>query len=129
VSYIRFDNPSGGMNTGEDLYMVVSNGRKCEYAFSGNGLASGYILDKCTNKEYWFKTRDENGNFVKYTKNAPIDPVLYEAAYRMMTGKDLSSNTNASVFSMKNSKGVTIYCLEDKSICKTEDEVIAYLRQ
>jgi hypothetical protein len=124
VTYSAFDNPDGGMNTGSELYTVSQNGQQCKYEYSV-GVASGVITDRCTGKEYNFNVKDENFKFIPYAIPSYLDPYFYMSAYNLMTNKAYTEGS--TVISKRNSKGTKIYCLKDKSICKTENEVLSYI--
>lgn len=49
---------------------------------------------------------------------------LVDSAYKMMTGE--TSTNQSNILIKTNSKGIKIYCLSDKSMCKTEIEVKDY---
>ncbi len=124
VTYNAFDNPDGGMNTGSEIYTVSQNGKECKYEYSV-GVASGIITDKCSGKEYTFNVKDEDFKFIPYEIRPYLDPYFYMSAYTLMTNKQ--STEGSTVISKQNSKGIKIYCLKDKSICKTEKEVLNYI--
>jgi hypothetical protein len=65
------------------------------------------------------KTEDEvNG---VQNSNYNQNDSLKAKAYQLMTGRTLQNDSDIRV--KTNSKGNTIYCLSDMSVCKTEDEI------
>jgi len=65
------------------------------------------------------KTEDEVNGVQNSTYNQ--NDSMKEKAHQLMTGQKLQNDSDIRV--KKNSKGDTIYCLKDMSVCKTEDEV------
>jgi len=65
------------------------------------------------------ETQEQNNN--GYNSGDDSSYYMKKYAYKLITGNKISDATDIKI--RNNTKGVTIYCLKDDSVCKTEQEV------
>ncbi len=129
VKFLKTENPAGGAHTWIDKYSVIVNGKECIYEYSV-GVYTGVINNLCTGKSnsFTFRKSEPRAKPLKYTLKKYIDPYFYSQAYSLLI-KGKKSLKDTTVISKKNSKGIKIFCLKDMSSCKTEKEILNYIRK
>ena len=130
VKYLSFENPTGGMHSWTEKYMVKEHEKKCIYEY-GAGVLQGYIRNTCTGKEHWFKVREDKpyAKPLKYKIRPMIDPLFYGKAYRFLIEEGNEKPADDTIVSSVNSKGVKIFCFSNMKACKTEQEVLHYINK
>ena len=128
VKYLGTENPTGGMHTWFDTYLVIKNGKKCIYEYSV-GLYNGSVYNRCTKKTNSFVVKHDKpyAKPLKYKKRDFLDPWIYNMAYEMISKEKKRKAKDTTITSSKNSKGQTIFCSKELKTCKTEEEVIDYI--
>jgi len=124
VEYRGSSNPSGGSATSQHFYEVTKNAKTSYYRFSV-GTFNATITNLATQKSHDFAMFNEGGDAIPYRKKSYFEPSPYYAAFLLLTNKHMSKGDK--ILSTKNSKGVRVYCLVDKSHCKTHQEVVLFL--
>ena len=124
VQYRGSSNLNGGEETLLHFYNVKEN-ENISYYTIRYIVDNAIITNLITNKSNIFPVFSEGGDPIPYKKNDFFDPAHYYGAFLAITNNNMKKGDK--IISTYHN-GIEIYCLEDMKQCKTDAEVIRYLR-